>query len=168
MYTNIRILQEGDELEIEHSRKVYHMIRKKFIINDCSGTFIPPLAPCFLMSFVCFIFSSFNSFQSVPFWPGIVRGSRKRKVKGRGSAVPLGSGCVPDGDTSSASVTAEARAELRLGNPRVNVGDDRKIDKSCRGRDITLIYSSLGGAGWRTHSQPLLIVITKISSLLVT
>jgi hypothetical protein len=40
----------------------------------------------------------------------------------RGSAVPLEVGRVPDGSTSSASAMAEARAEFRRGDRRVDVG----------------------------------------------
>jgi hypothetical protein len=52
-----------------------------------------------------------------------------------GSAVPLGSGHVPDGGISSASVNAEDMAESRRGDPRVDVGDRRESRLSCTGRD---------------------------------
>jgi hypothetical protein len=45
-----------------------------------------------------------------------------------GSAVQLESCRVPDSGTSSASAMAEARAEFRRGDLRVDVGDCQEID----------------------------------------
>jgi hypothetical protein len=46
----------------------------------------------------------------------------------RGIGGTAGSGRVPESGTSFASMITENKAECRLGNPKVDVRNDRKVD----------------------------------------
>jgi hypothetical protein len=73
--------------------------------------------------------------QNPDIWPWLVAGGQSPGAASDDARGIGGATGVPDGGTSSASAMAEARAEFRHGDPRVDVGYWQESQLLCTERD---------------------------------